>query len=231
MMNEKIQDQIQQDFFDSPLCETFSKELCQLVWKTSHLRSFRKDYVLFTEGEVFHGLYIILSGSVKLVRYSADGRESILHLSHEHQLIAEAALFLGKYPATCIPVTDSVMLQVGKESLDHLLDTYPQFTRMFFNSMANWLQRLVSKIDQLTLSDATARIARFLLDSPVDSLQDEITLPLKKGDLASMLNIQQATLSRVFRTLQDDSIINVDSRTIQIVDRKRLSEKTLPPID
>ena len=47
------------------------------------VRSFRKDEVLFIAGEKARGLYIIVHGSVRAFRESADGREQVIHVEYE----------------------------------------------------------------------------------------------------------------------------------------------------
>ncbi|MFO7312136.1 MAG: cyclic nucleotide-binding domain-containing protein, partial [Bacillota bacterium] len=49
---------------------------------------YRKNQVLFVEGEPSHSLYFICSGRVKVYRVSADGREQILHLLGDGDPIA-----------------------------------------------------------------------------------------------------------------------------------------------
>lgn len=181
-------------------------------------------------------IYLVLEGVVKLTRYTFDGREVVFHFAEPYMLIAEAAIFLGHYPATAVATENSVLLKIRAEDIKSLIEKHPYFASRVFDTMSVWLKRLTNKINQLTLNDATARVCSYLLDlkdlsDELEKNQAKVHLPVKKGDLALMLNMKQGSLSRVFRRLQDASIITVSGRDILIHDFKQLRYLSLPELE
>src|SRR5512141_610447 len=80
----------------SGLDEENLKEVAIIATK----RSFARGESLFTEGEPAAGFYLLASGSIKLCKFSQDGKEKVLHFVHPSETFAEAAFFGdGKYPA------------------------------------------------------------------------------------------------------------------------------------
>lgn len=209
---------------------------CEKLADSAKVRSFPGDTIIFHEGDHAEGIYIVVNGIVKLLKYRPDGSEVLLHLAEKNDVVAEGAVFLGRYPATAITNRETSLLFIGKESVFQLAEIYPGFSKYLYDTMADWLQRLVQKIDQLTLNDATARLSRYLI-SLIEENQSkqedqglQVTLPVKKGDLATLLNMNQATLSRSLKILQDKQIITVKGRLIEIHRHEMLSQLTLPPL-
>lgn len=220
----------------SSLGQMLGEEICDDIMIMGHLKTHKPDSIIFQEEDDSSGIWIVLEGMVKLTRYTEDGREVIIHLAESGRIIAEASLFIGKYPATAVAVENSKVLLIYKENVFQLMDKYPQFLRHIFDSMAGWLNRLVSKINQLTLNDATARVVNYLFNLDGEQHSDgrkkgQIKLPVKKGELAKLLNMKQGSLSRVFRRLQDESLIVVDGREIVLKNEEELNKLLLPPLD
>jgi CRP-like cAMP-binding protein len=88
------------------------------------------------------------------------------------------------------------------------------------------LHGLVREIEELTLSSATNRFVRHVLDlagsPPPGAAPVTVTLPESKQMLASRLAIKPETLSRILRTLNDAGVVTVDGRSIHVPDLDRL---------
>lgn len=221
---------------NSHLGETLGAELCEEVLGKSTTVVYRTNDLVFHEGDPAYAVFIVLEGVVKLVRYGEDGRETIIHLAEPVHMFAEAGVFLEHYPVTAVVSSPVTLLRIERETILELMEHHPVFLRRMFDTMAKWLQRLVDKIDQLTLNDATARLANYLLrerEARQEESQDPdtIQIPVKKGELARMLNMNQATLSRALRVLQDNGTVQVKARSVSIEDVRALQQQALPPLE
>ncbi len=227
----------QNEFIESKLGKSLGCDICDDLIKHGEIRSWKKESIIFHEHDEATGLYIVIDGVIKLTQYTYDGREVILHLAEPYSIVAEAAVFLGHFPASAVTVTDATLIFIRKEKMFVLMDKYPVFLRRIFDAMAVWLKRLVGKINQLTMNDANARVATYLLNLQKEQEFDgtvsvnQMRLPVKKGELAVMLNMNQSSLSRVFRKFQDDKVIDVRGRDILLNDVKLLYKLSLPELD
>jgi CRP/FNR family transcriptional regulator len=159
----------------------------------------------------------------------------MLHIAEPMMLIAEAALILGHYPASAVTLQDSTLLRLRKEDMLDLMDRYPAYRRRVFATMSHWMERLVEKIDRLSLSDARSRLIAYLLDLHREQAGGEgeavVRIPVKKGELSTLLNMNQATLSRALRWLQDRDLIEVQGRRCHLLDIQQLRSELLRPGD
>ncbi len=209
----------------------------RLFLEACDLRRKPSGSTLFREGDVGAGLFMILSGSVKLIRLGRDGRETILHIAEPPGVIAEAALFIGRYPASAVVLNDCELLFLPKERAFALMEKNGPFARFLLDGMSLWLKRMVVQIEQLTTNDATARLSRYLLElyektpPKISPTAPRVTLPVKKGELALLLNMQLPSLSRIFRKLQDERVIEVRGKSIVLLEPAALRRMTLPPLE
>jgi CRP-like cAMP-binding protein len=226
-----------QIFLASSFGKAVGEEVCTGILRRAERQEWPANSMVFAEGDEAAGMYFVAKGLIKLARITPDGRENVLTFVEPAGMFAEAAIFLGKYPATAMALADTELLLLRRRDIMELISKHELFLSFMFGAMARWLQRLVTKIDQLTLSDGTARVARYLLSqlekqkSQVEYKVPRVNLPSKKGDLATLLNMNQPSLSRIFRRLQDEKIIDVQGRTIYLNDLQALNKLTLPPLE
>jgi CRP/FNR family transcriptional regulator len=187
-------------------------------------REFEKGEILFSEGEEALGFYVVGSGRVKIFKLSPEGKERTLHIVQPGGTFAEAAIFgIGIYPAYAQPLEKSTLLFFPKRDFLSLLHEHSQIAINMIGGLSRFLRQFATQIEELTFKDVPARLARYLLDLAGDE-GERVDLPISKTQLASNLGTVSETLSRTFRKLTDDEIIEVRGKTIHIHDRDRLED-------
>jgi CRP-like cAMP-binding protein len=79
-------------------------------------------------------------------------------------------------------------------------------------------------LEDLVLRDATARVAQHLIKSDKTRGKGEFTLPMRKMDLASHLNLTSETLSRTLHRLVDCGLIETRGQRIRIFDLEKMEQ-------
>lgn len=195
----------------------------------SHRRSFGKGETLFAEGEPATGFYLLAKGGVKLCKISPDGREKVLHFVHPGETFAEAAFFGdGRYPAEARGVDAGEILMFPKDGFMGLLERNPRFSLNLIVSLSLLLRRFARQIEELSFAEVPNRLAAYLIElaerkSTSYQGKSYIDLDMKKGELASRLGTVSETLSRAFRKLKEDNILEVDGSRVVILDIQALS--------
>ncbi|WP_243369733.1 Crp/Fnr family transcriptional regulator [Geotalea sp. SG265] len=191
-------------------------------------RLFARGESLFTEGEVAGGFYLLAEGSMKLCKISPDGREKVLHFVHAGETFAEAAFFGdGKYPAEAKAMESGEAIFFPREAFMGLLERNPRFSLNLIVSLSLLLRRFARQIEELSFADVPARLAAYLVElaerkSTTFQGRTYIDLDMKKGELASRLGTVSETLSRTFRKLKEDGLIEVDGGRVVVHDMERL---------
>lgn len=205
------------------------QEYLEQICAIAHRRGFAKGETLFAEGDPAIGFYLLDRGGVKLCKISPDGREKVLHFVHPGETFAEAAFFGdGKYPAEARGVEQGEVLFFPKESFMGLLERNPRFSLNLIVSLSLQLRRFARQIEELSFAEVPNRLAAYLIElaerkSTSYQGKSYLDLEMKKGELASRLGTVSETLSRAFRKLREEGIIEVDGGRVVILDMKALS--------
>jgi len=206
--------------------ENLDEEALQLIRPTARRVHQPKNTVVFNEGEECRGFYIVESGAVKLYKESMDAKEHVLHIATPGDCFGEAALFLGTgYPASAAAVQNSDLILLRKDEFLQLLRERPEVSFRLMASMATWAHRLVSSIEALTLKDAGARFAAYLLaeaKTPKDGTVVDLGMP--KQVLASHLGMTGETLSRLLARFESDGLVAARGRRVQLLSVDGLEE-------
>lgn len=183
-----------------------------------------KGETIFSDGEPSTGFYIVASGSIKIYKLSPDGKEKILHIFGSGQPFAEVAVFSGEpYPANALALQKSHLLFFQKNDFIEVIAKKPGLALSMLGVMASRLRQFAVQIENLTLKDVPARLAGYILYLVEDQCDDRsVDLDVSKNHLASILGVTPETLSRVMARMAQEGLINVDGRTISIIDKTGL---------
>lgn len=171
------------------------------------------------ENEKYLG--ILLSGNAQ-VRSNDTGRTVILRMLRPRDLFGAAALFCPEeLPLSRIEaLEDCRVLRFSTDGVRELLTKDTAVLDAFLTFLAGRVRYLNRKICCFTAGSAVRRLALWLLSEE----REDILLPTSLSALADMLDIARASLYRAFDTLAAQGLIEKRARSIQILDRNRLSE-------
>jgi CRP/FNR family transcriptional regulator, dissimilatory nitrate respiration regulator len=194
------------------------------------LNSYKKGTILFSQGDEAQGFYLVIHGKIKIYRISPQGQEYIMRIVGPGETIAEAAVFSGKtYPASAEALEDSRLYYLKKSDFLFLIQERPQLALNMMTGLSLLLRQLAQQVEDLSLKEVSARLARFLLEEalkvtsvPVNGLK--IPLEMKKGLLASRLGTIGETLSRTLAKMKQKEIIHIDKKVITLKDLEALKE-------
>lgn len=183
---------------------------------------YERNAEVFAEGDGVDYVYRVVSGAVRTVRFSSDGRRQILafHLPGDvfglefgrtHNFSAEA-------------VIDSTVVLVRRSLLDKaVLDNFSA-SQALLKLAAHQLQDAQEHNLVLGRKGAGERVAAFLLGL-VDrfTAHEELDLPMSRLDIADHLALTIETVSRAFTQMERDRAIALpSSRHVVVRDRHAL---------
>jgi len=187
------------------------------------VRTLSKDQLLFTQGDNATGFFVLLSGSVRIYKASADGREYTLHRITPGQMFAEAAIFDGvTFPANAVTTGESVVAYIPKDQFINLITQSPQISLKMIAALAGFVRDFNQQIEDLSLKEVSARLASFILRKVDASDGDTLTLETTKSELARSLGTTSESLSRNLRKMRDLKIIENRGNLIEVLKRDHL---------
>jgi CRP/FNR family transcriptional regulator len=193
-------------------------------------KSVDKNQVIFHEGEPGRFLYIVRSGSVKVYKLSEDGKEKILRVFGPGQFFAELPVLDGrKYPASAEALTAGTLLCLSRENFLKILSTYPKITGKLYEIVGERLRHFATAVTDLTLKDASRRLAGFLqekMDSSNRLAQNQVRFPLEltHQEIASLIGTARETVSRTLKQFEREGMIEIKDRYVTVLDEEGLAK-------
>lgn len=191
-------------------------------------RRYKKNMIIFMEGEPGEGFHYIKSGKVKITQMAPDGREHIINILGPGEVFAEVLLFnRGPYPATAVAIEDSVIGIIKNNDLEKVVTENSRIALHIIRVMSKKLIHAQMKIRTLALSDTVSRTAQVLVrlsrqyGQPVTG-GVQIAIDMTRQDLANLVGTTRETVSRVLSSLKKDKVIDFAEHQIIILDEKSL---------
>jgi len=193
---------------------------------TTTLRAEKGD-TLFRRGDPCNGFHVVVYGQVKLGFTSAQGAEKVVEIIGPQQSFGEALMFLERpYIVSAQTLADSLLLHVAKAAVFREIEADPQFARRMLAGLSRRLHGLVSDVESYSLRSGAQRVIGYLLregfEHDAAGRVIELTLSTTKNVIASRLNLTPEHFSRVLHELTVARLIEVDGRTVRILDVDRL---------
>jgi CRP-like cAMP-binding protein len=179
-----------------PGLESVDERAVLQLARASSSRSYRTNAVLYRAGDIADGLYVVTSGRV-IVRREAASRSEMLHTERAGGVLGEIPVFGGgRFPATASALEPTRCCVVPVAVVQRLLRDEPSFARFALQRMAARAQSLLRRIDELTASTVTARLAAFVAARAADSATADFTLGMTQSELAAELGTAREVIVR-----------------------------------
>lgn len=210
-----------------PLLSELSPAEIERITSASCSRELTDGQWLFAEGEPADRCFLVRAGQIALFRQSSDGRECIVALVGQDELLGDDQLFdeQPRRPLSARAVGPTALLSVPRALLRQHVDASSSVRRAYLQTIDRRQLLLLDHIERLTLHKARARLVAYLLsEARLSHEVHRVRLRIPKHALATHLAIQPETLSRVMARLKSSKKIREDHGTL-LLDVEGLREE------
>ncbi len=179
------------------------------------IKRFKKNETILYEEDTNEFMYIILSGKVKVVQTTEDGKEIILAMHQSGNFFGEMSLIDGKTtPATVMATEDSITTIISKRDFYSMLFVHNKVIEKLLQILCSRLRESWDRIQLLNLNNASQRMKMlfFSLSDKYGKKTDEgVTLNIKltHQDIADMAGMTRETVTRVIDKWQKNREITI----------------------
>ena len=214
-----------------PLFEQADDAMLHSIAVGMRRRRFRRNEVIFHQGDPGDSLHIVASGAVKIVLPSAEGEEAIIATLRPGDFFGELSLVDGApRSATATALEPSETLILPRTGFYELLDQVNGLRDALLTGLARELRRLTSHVEELHFLDLAGRLAMRLTRLAQEAMpdaRDEVRLdwPFTQSDLASMIGGTRQSVNRLLSDLVDDGLVRIERDTLVITDLAELERR------
>ena len=193
--------------------------------------TFPPETWLLQQDQAINEVFLIETGLVKLTRTESSGGEMITGLRSAGKLLgAASASAKNLSPMTVTTLTQCEVYRLAVGQFTDLMETITDFSHHVLELISQQQQEQMIRQAQLGLLSARARLALLLLEfsreiAPNKNGEIRLQLPLKDADVAAMLAIDPAPLSRIFGKLVKDGVIRKSGGWVYLTDLDLLKQE------
>ncbi|MFC5592279.1 fumarate/nitrate reduction transcriptional regulator Fnr [Lysobacter niastensis] len=182
---------------------------------------------LFRPGDALNAVYVARDGAFKTVSISEDGEEQIVGFHLPGELIGLDALGAGEHRCEAVALTTANVCEVPFDLLAEVASQLPSLQQQLLRVIGQSVGRDQDHLGMLVRRQANERIALFLHGLAerfrhIGESGTHFKLPMSREDIARYLGLALETVSRGFTRLQEDEVIAVTGRRVEILDAAEL---------
>lgn len=199
-----------------------------LVSDSKVSQRYQRGQVIFQAGGRPTGLYCINQGRVKVSNVSGDGKEQILALHKEGDVLGFEALAVGgNYASSAVALSDCVVCLVPRPDFSSLLEQNRQFSHSLMRLLAETLSETQKRVLHTAYKPVRERLAEALLLLYRFFQPDAFTtfsIPISREDLAALMSTAKETASRLLSEFRDEGLVTTQGSRIIVLDVERLQK-------
>ena len=206
---------------------SLNEEQQQLLIASIHVSRFKKNDIIYHEGEKPVYFFCLLKGKVKVYKEGVGGRQQIVRMVSPRGFFGYRAGFAGGdyiteasafEPTTLCLIPLPVINQIIRQN--HLVALY------FIKQLAALLGNADENTVNLTQKHLRGRLAEALLRMKAcygtEGDAHTLAISVSREDLANLSNMTTSNAIRTLSSFASDGLIAIDGRHITLIDEEQL---------
>jgi CRP/FNR family cyclic AMP-dependent transcriptional regulator len=187
-----------------------------------HEKTLGKGATVFHQGDSGGGMYLLLTGSVKISRTGRDGRDVTVAVLHEGNFFGEMSLIDGQPRSGSATTTQTTRLLVlDREHFQRYVLSQARIVAKMLRELSKRLRAANQTIENLALSSVQDRLFCLLghlgRRSPLKDGKGFIERAPTHQELAEMVGSSRETVTRTLATLEKTGLIEIDRKRITLL--------------
>ena len=208
-----------------PLFADLSDDELDLVLTSSQKIHYKKNNIIFYEGDPGDYLLVVLSGKIKVVLLGEHGQELILAILEPGSYVGEMSLLEGApRSATIMTMEHSDFIRLARDPILELIKQHHSLAMKVLLTLSKRVREVSEQLRSMSMFDVYGRIIRCLIRlSQHDGARPTSRLVIENRpsnrDLAKMIGCTRESVSRAMRVLQDNQFVTAVKKDIVIEQR------------
>jgi len=218
------------DFKSESILANLPEEDFELLMEHQVNHTYKKGEIIFREGAYPSGIYYIKKGKVKKFKVDAEGREQIIYVADNGELIGyHAILSEDHYPDSAAALEESSITFITKETFLKALQHSEVLSRRLLKTLSHEFAVLVNGLALFGKRTVRERLALQLIVLREKYKVDfqtglPVEISMSRDDLASLVGTARENVVRILTEFKLEGILKTKGRKIIIDDVIKLVE-------
>ncbi|MGB0132403.1 helix-turn-helix domain-containing protein [Dokdonella sp.] len=189
-----------------------------------HVGPFHVGDCLFRAGDAFESIFAVRAGTVKTCTVDEEGREQVLGFHLPGEMVGLNAIHPARYPCDAVALDTVYLCRFSFPALATLATRLPGIQQQLFRLLSADIGKAALLAGDYNASERMAAFLILLADryAARGFSATRFRLSMPRGDIANHLRLAAETVSRVFRRFQDQGLIHVEERDVELLDTAEL---------
>ena len=213
-----------------PLCLPIAlntDEIDQLDDIVKRGRPLNKGDHLYRQGDAFHAVYAVRSGSFKAYSTGDDGTEQVTGFYLPGEIMGMDGISSLSHAGSAVAMETSSVCEIPFSKLEELSGQLPSLQHRFFQIMSREITKDQKMLTLLGKNSAEERVASLLLSISARNSHRHLSasrfrLSMSRAEIGNSMGLTVETVSRVFSRLQKQGVLGVENREVEILDMAAL---------
>ena len=190
------------------------------------VKSFSKGKIIAQRNEEVKNMLIVVEGVVKGEMVDFSGKILKIEEIQAPQPLAHAVMFsqVNKFPVDVVALTSCKILFIPRSDVLRLMQNNEVILKNFLSAVSNRAHFLTTKLWFLSFKTIKEKVAHYLLNLCKSETRTTIILPKSHQELAELFGVTRPSLARVLSDMEQEEIIIVNRREVEIVNKRKLLE-------
>ena len=207
-------------------CTLSDKQLNELSVEKS-CNFYKKGQLVFFEGNRPTGLFCISKGKIKIYQIGIEGKEQIIRLAKDGDIIGYRSLISGEmYSASASVIEDATICFLPRKIFFDLLQTNSELSTRMMKLLSHDLRAAEKRITGLAQKPVRERLAEtiLMLKEFYGLDKDNLTIKanLSREDIANIVGTATETAIRILSEFRSEKLIELTGKKIQVLNHDML---------
>lgn len=187
--------------------------------------------VLFAEGQIARGVYVLCAGRVKLSTSSGNARMLITQIAGSGEILGLSATLADlSYEVTAETLEPCRINFIKRDDFLRFLNEHTEVSLRIAQQLSQHYRDALKQVRLLGLSNSAAgKFARFLLQYGVENgdpakCDHKLKLTLTHEEIGQLICASRETVTRLFSSFKNQQFIEVKGATLRLLDRSALED-------
>ncbi len=190
-------------------------------------RPLKRGDILFSSGQPLDSIYVAREGAFKTVVFNSDGDSQVTGFHLPGEILGLDALGTSLHTCDAIALTLADVCVIPLSELEQVALQIPGLQHQLLKIIGQTINRDQKHIELLSKKNAYERVAIFLHQLAeryklLGRSEQRFLIPMSREDIGSYLGLVIETVSRALSKMQDEGLISVNGRDVQILNKDRL---------
>lgn len=213
----------------SPISSLLTPEEVDELKEHLSIRNFKKNQIMYKEGDVPQYFHCLISGKVKVYKDGVGGRTQIIRVIKPVEFFGYRAYFANEnYVTAAAAFEASTLCLIPMKLVDRWTKTNLKLALYFIKLLSIELGSSDQRTVNLTQKHIRGRLAEALLFlKDCYGLEEDgatLSIYMSREDLASLSNMTTSNAIRTLSAFANERIVAIDGRKIKLINEEQIKK-------